>query len=496
MSDPPTGNWVKVSEETAALYAAAAKMAAPGFQTVGDLQSAYETFVKALTGVGVPTQLRLIARWTLLRIGAYELAEKLCDFKSFGDWAVGSQDPYFMQQFPRVRSREDRLELLEQHQRWAAWLSGSTAQTPLTPRAARTPGKLRLGLVSSSLYNHAVGQFALPVFERRDDRFDLHAYSFGPGIDDGVRRHMIAQSKFHDLTGFSPTDAAGVIAADDLDMLVELDGITGEHVLRIMAHRPARRQASWLGYPHSTGLSTIDYIVLDPHLQTDLVLERPILMPDSWVSLPRYKYSDMLTIDPVLPEVRNGHLTFGTLNNSYKYTLDSLATWARIVAACPGSKFLFGRPEAAAPSFRRGMIRRFAAQGVDEDRLIFVTDVGRHMAIYDQIDISLDTYPITGGTTTSDALWMGVPVVSLVGEGISERLSYSMLVNAGLSDLAAGSVEEYEAIALRLAGDAERRRELRYGLRERLRSGPLGQPRAFAEAFYDLMEATIRDNPA
>jgi predicted O-linked N-acetylglucosamine transferase (SPINDLY family) len=173
-----------------------------------------------------------------------------------------------------------------------------------------------------------------------------------------------------------------------------------------------------------------------------------------------------------------------------------IRTWAQITAAVPGAKFMFVRPECGSPSFRNNMIALFAAEGVPENRLRFAEVRGKHMPYYNEIDISLDTFPQTGGTTTCEALFMGVPVVSLVGPAVFERLSYSILTNAGLGDLCASDLEGYKAAAIKLAGDAERRAALRTGLRATLKASPLGQTEQFARDFYAMIEGAVTGKPA
>lgn len=152
----------------------------------------------------------------------------------------------------------------------------------------------------------------------------------------------------------------------------------------------------------------------------------------------------------------------------------------------PGSRFVFLRPEGAVDSFITGARTAFARRDVDPDRLEFIGVRGDHMRHYNEIDIALDSLPHVGGTTTCEALWMGVPTISLVGPGFPERLSYSNLSNAGLGDLAVFSVADYVAKAAELAADPARRLALRHGLRTQIAANPLGQPKRFTAAFYDL----------
>jgi protein O-GlcNAc transferase len=166
-------------------------------------------------------------------------------------------------------------------------------------------------------------------------------------------------------------------------------------------------------------------------------------------------------------------------------------TWAQVTAAIPEARFMFIRPESGAPSFRKHMEEIFAAEGVPADRLRFQDVRGAHMPFYNDLDMSLDTFPQTGGTTTCEALFMGVPVVTLVGDAVFERLSYSILTNAGLGDLCAFSRDEFVRIALKLAGDRPRRQALRTSLRGMLKESPLGQTKQFALDFYEMIEGAV-----
>jgi predicted O-linked N-acetylglucosamine transferase (SPINDLY family) len=218
-------------------------------------------------------------------------------------------------------------------------------------------------------------------------------------------------------------------------------------------------------------------------------------MPHSWLALGRM-FSDSHPVEAGLPEERAGYITFGTANNPHKYSRPVLRAWAQVVAKVPGSKFAFIRPEGGTASFRKNVLAEFAAEGVGEDRVVFHTVRGLHMPFYNQVDITLDPFPLTGGTTTCEAMWMGVPVVSLVGEAFFERLSYSILSNAGVSELCATDLAGFSEIAIGLAADRERRRELRLTLRDRIKQSPLGQGEAFARDFYEMIARAVEETPA
>lgn len=396
-----------------------------------------------------------------------------------------------------VRSLQDRLDIVAWHRDWGR--REAQAITPLTLPAApalATGRKLRIGFMSSDLRDHPVTYFALPLLEQYDrDRVEVFCYSFNERQRDAVQAHIEQQvTAFRWWPRRASAEVAAGIAADGLDMLFELGGTTAMNKLDVMAYRPARIGASWLGYPHSAGLEAIDYILVDPYIRPEdprLLIEHPFELAESWVALGSMGFREV-PIEETLPEERRGALTFGTMNNPYKFTRACLDAWAAVLRAVPGSRFLFVRPEARTPAFVTNVRAAFAARDVDPDRIDYIGQRGNHLPHYNAIDIALDSLPHVGGTTTCETLWMGVPCVSLVGPGFAERLSYSNLSNAGLGELAVFRVEDYVQTAAALAADRSRRRQLRHGLRDMIRSHPLGQPERFVRAFYAKADAVAR----
>ncbi len=390
----------------------------------------------------------------------------------------------------QAQTLDDRLRLVEWHRHWGRKAAARIAPLPPPASPALTGArKLRLGFMSSDLRHHPITYFALPLLEGYDrDQVEVFCYSFSDKPTDRVQKHVQTQvTAFRHWPKQSDAQVADGIAADRLDMLFELGGSTAMNKLEVMAYRPARLGASWLGYPHSAGLEQIDFILTDPYLLPDdprLLIEHPFQMPESWVALSRMFAPHEIAAET--PETRKGHLSFGTANNPYKYTPACLDAWAAVLRAVPGARFVFLRPEGAVESFVSGARTAFARRNVDPARLDFIGVRGDHMRHYNEIDIALDSLPHVGGTTTCEALWMGVPTVSLVGPGFPERLSYSNLSNAGLGDLALFSVADYVAKAVELAADPARRRALRQGLRAQIAAHPLGQPERFTRHFYDL----------
>jgi predicted O-linked N-acetylglucosamine transferase (SPINDLY family) len=441
-------------------------------------------------------------RSILIRSADYDAAAGLGSFAELGSHFAGSDNVAALHHLmTAVATVEDRRNLVSWHRAWGRSVDALAAKSPLErPPAVAGRARIRLGFMSSDLRHHPVGYYVASVLDNYDrSRFEVYCYSWNELAPDAVQERIAGQvDAFRLRPRVGDRDAALLIAADRLDMLIELGGSTDMNKLKVMAWRPAPRQASWLGYPHSSGLETIDRIVTDPWLTpaaAGLLIERPLELAHSWVAFDQPGFGTIPAIEPEAPQARNGLVTFGTMNNPWKYTPALLATWAEVLRAVPGSRLLFVRPEGGVPEFRENLARRFASLGVAPARLAYVAVRGAHLAHYNQIDVSLDTFPHTGGTTTCETLWMGVPVVTLVGESFCERMSYSNLANAGLPELCTRTRADYVAKAVAVAGDLAWRQELRRTLRERIRSHPLGRPDRFARDFEAAMLRWMDEPP-
>jgi len=435
-----------------------------------------------------------------VRVADFDAMDEVGDFKTLGrGWASSGRHTALLKQLARIKNDEDRQELVEQHRIWGREVEKAAARRPIKrPPPRPKGGKIRLGFMSSDLRQHPVGYFAMPLFDHVDnERFEVFVYSYYLGQEDAAQQHITSKiSGYRWWPDVGIGEAAERIAEDQLDILIELGGSTHMNKLEVMAYRPAPLQASWLGYPHSAGLSSIDYFICDPFslpTRPEYLVEKPLLMPKSWIALGERFFSNRVEIRQTLPEETNGFITYGTANNPHKYTSELLRAWARVVAATPNSKFAFIRPEGGAKSFRENITAQFALEGVSADRLVWHVVRGAHLPYYNEVDITLDTFPLTGGTTTTETLWMGVPLVSLRGPAFHERLSYSIMSNAGLGDLCADNLEDYHALALKLAADRDRRRAIRASIRDDLRKSPLGDTQQFARDFYDMIHRTVTE---
>jgi len=441
---------------------------------------------------------RKIATEIFTRVCAFDEREALGDFSELGhDWAKAGIHSALLLQLARAGTTELARDLVDQHRAWGDLVQKTAARYPVKRSGPRPDnGKIRVGFMSSDLRRHPVAYFALPLLLDYDrSRFEVYCYSYYQGAEDVLQKRISdSVDAFRWRQDITDRDAAQMIADDQLDILIELGGSTHMNKLAVMALKPAALQASWLGYPHSAGPSHIDHIILDPHLaptEAGLLIEKPLLMPKTWLTLAEQIFSDHHVVQDGLPEDRNGFITFGTANNPHKYTERLLRTWAKVVQAVPNSRFEFIRPEGNTPAFRRNVEAAFAKEGVSAERIVFRSVRGVHMQYYNEIDITLDPFPLTGGTSTCEALWMGVPVVNLRGPALFERLSGSILTNLGLTHHIAEDLDAYQDIAVKLAADRAQRLDLRANLRQRMKDSPLGQTKAFADDFYAMIAAAV-----
>ncbi|WP_175958286.1 tetratricopeptide repeat protein [Burkholderia sp. BCC0405] len=335
---------------------------------------------------------------------------------------------------------------------------------------------LRIGFVSGDLLNHAVSNYLIPVIEHLslDPNLSLHFY-YNYVIDD----HVTAKLRAHATTWRTvtmQTDAALAeqIRHDQIDILIDLSGHTGRNRLVAFARKPAPLQASWIGYPGTTGMSTIDYYLSDGIVTPageldDQFVEKLVRMPAL------APYAPPANCPPVngLPAVRNGYVTYGSFNRLNKLRQDVIALWAEVLRAKPDARMVIGAIEQDRDSDT--IAGWFAAEGIDPARLTFQPrrSIPVYLQQHHRVDICLDTFPYAGSTTTLNALWMGVPTVTLAGRSIPTRGSASWLKRVGLDAFITHDKDEFVRKAIALADDPDTLQTLRSGLRERcLASAP------------------------
>ena len=383
-------------------------------------------------------------------------------------------------------------DLAREHARWAARHVAPLAPLRRPHRNDPTPDRrLRLGYVSPDFREHPVVRFVLPLLTQHDRRqVEVFAYSDVPRPDEITESIRARVDQWRDVAQLSDAELADAIRSDEIDILVDLAAHSGSNRLLTFARKPAPVQVTYLAYCSTTGVDAIDYRLTDRFLDppdTDLghYTERTVRLPECY-----WCYSAPALPPDRLPssERRPGPPTFGCLNNFAKVTPPTLDLWVRLLQRVPDARLLL---YARAQSHRERVRQVFRGADIAESRLTFV---GRqpfedYLETYREIDVGLDPVPFGGGTTTCDALWMGVPVVTLAGGTAVSRGGSSLLSNVGLAQLVARNEAQYIDLAAGLMQDAEGLAALRAGLRARLESSPVMD----AERFTRGLEAAFRE---
>jgi predicted O-linked N-acetylglucosamine transferase (SPINDLY family) len=378
--------------------------------------------------------------------------------------------------------------------------AGAPGRPPLAPRGER----LRIGYASADFRNHATAHLAAGLFERHDRaRFEVVGYSFGRDDGSDYRRRVAgAFDRFVDVQALGAGEAAGRIAEDRIDILVDLMGYTQHSRPAIFAHRPAPLQVSYLGYPGSLHAPFIDYVVADrtviPPPDRGWFGEAVVWMPGS------YQVNDdrqrMEAVPPTRPAcgLPEDAFVFCSFNQTRKLERPMFAAWMRILAVTPGSVLwiLAGHPRAQA-----NLRSAAASAGVDPERLVFaeVVDKAAHLSRHRLADLFLDTHTCSAHTTASDALWAGLPVLTWPGDSFAGRVSASLLKAIGLPELIVASLRDYEQTAIALARDDQRLRALRARLEANRVTMPLfdttGFTRQLERAFEEMCARGLRGAP-
>ncbi len=335
--------------------------------------------------------------------------------------------------------------------------------------------KLRIGYISPDLCRHVVAFFSYSLFKSYDKNvFAIYAYANNEE-DDVSREYAAAVDVWRNIRYMDPLDVAKLIVADEIDILVDLAGHTADNCLPVLAYRPAPVQLSGIGWFDTTGLSTVDYFLADNY--TDPVGMNDPYFTEKLLRLAHshfcYMWHDAPPTITMSAYRRKGYITFGSFNNFTKVNDAVLAVWAKILQQVPESK-LFLKAGILGVAYGRQLAEeRLQRAGIPLNRIILEAAEANYLPRYQEVDIALDTWPYPGGGTTCDALYMGVPVVTLVGDRHNSRFGYSILMNMGLPELCAQSEEEYIAIAVALSSDPAVLSHLHQTLRRRMRQSPV-----------------------
>jgi len=361
--------------------------------------------------------------------------------------------------------------IYDAHIKWGQQVENSIDPIFIENDNKDTDRLLRIGYVSPDFYKHSVAYFFEPILTNHNKKnFYTVCYSDSINKDDFTKRLMDSASQWHDCRKMSDNELADLIKNDNIDILVDLAGHTANNRLLVFAKKPAPIQVTYLGYVNTTGLSRVDYRIVDKW--TDPV-EKEYPHTETLIRLPKtflcYRPPD--NSPPVVkePMIRNRFVTFGSFNAIKKLNDATINLWSEILKAIPSSK-LFIKSQAFNDNWtKERFAKKFQANGISHEKLIlkgFTHSFSDHLAQYHLIDIALDTYPYHGTTTTCEALWMGVPVITLNSDRHAGRVGISLLTSLGLKEMIADTEQEYIDIAVSLAKKTELISHLRQNLRK------------------------------
>ncbi len=388
--------------------------------------------------------------------------------------------------------RFDAVRIFALNRQWGERIEAAVGEAK--PHSGRRDAKrLRIGYLSDEFRQGVTARFIIPVLAHRDRaRFHVTGYARGATRDATTKRLAGMADEWRDLSGQSEAVAAEAIRADNIDTLVLCTSYRAESRI-ILAYRPAPIQICYANMVSTTGLKAVDYLVsedlADPPGSDVFYSEKLIRLSRANVYMPPESAGD----PGPPPSLAAGRVTFASFNNVGKITNDAVALWSRILDAVPGSRLTMKSVDRFSdPGTRAHFTAMFAVRGIGPDRLEMLPgDVGlaAHLARYSAVDIALDPFPCNGGTTSLEALWMGVPVVTMAGETFMSRQGLTFLGLLDLDDLIAADGDSYVAAAVRLAGDTGRLTDLRRGLRQQVEARLL-DPRSHVaelERGYDEM---------
>lgn len=364
-------------------------------------------------------------------------------------------------------------------------------EEPLAPPEGYEHEKVRIGYLSSDFCLHAVSLLTAELYELHDrNRFEVHGFCWSKEDGSALRARVIkGMDHFVRIGSMGDKEAAECIRSREIDILVDLQGLTSGARPKILSYRPAPVQVTYLGFPGTTGLPWIDYVVADrfliPETAAPYYSEKPLYMPGC------FQVSDSRReVGPVPKRADNGlpehGMVFCSFNNNYKFTPELFAVWMRILKKVPNSVlWLLADNEWA----RENLCQAAKKQGIKTDRLIFASRVAPadYLARYQLADLFLDTYPFNGGTTANDALWMGLPLLTCSGKTFASRMAGSLLTSLGLPELITGSLDEYEKRAIKLARDPANLRKIKARLDANRKSGATFDIPKFVQGFDAAM---------
>jgi len=391
-------------------------------------------------------------------------------------------------------------ELFARHAAFGKRLEAAHPPRTAFPNVRNPERRLRIGYLSGDFRYHVVTLFMLPVLERHDRAsFEVYCYSSADSTDSYTRQIAAKTDVWRSMAGQSPSQIAEAIADDAIDILIDLSGHSGTLQLETMAQRPAPVQATWLGYLNTTGLTRIHYRITDRFADPPGATER--YHTESLVRLPHGQWCYRPFLSPpvatVPPSARKSFVTFGAFHQAAKISRAARRLWAEILVQVPDSRLLV-----VGVARGRAQDELLRDLNVARERVTCVpyAPLEEYLRLFAEVDIALDSLPFSGGTTSCDTLWMGVPIVTVPGSRSVSRSAASVVSNVGLTDWIASSPEDYVRRAVRFAGERELLAQLRGSLRERMAASPLMDEATFVRdleaAYREMWRSWCAGNPA
>jgi len=463
------------------------------FLAYGFPSKACQCLSKALSTFAGDLDCRLSLAHAQLQLGQLEQCQAIFEdlLKHFPDEPRVLRNLIYFSEYLPFSSNEERSFLARQ---WGKLAIAEAGGPHLRPEIKDSSSrKICIGYVSADFCQHTVGILIKNILAKHStDQFEVFCYSSGI-IHDLVTDAITKHCDFVDVANLSDSELASRIRSDGVDILIDLSGHTGGSRLATFAYRPAPLQVSWLGYYATTGLEYIDAVLLDRwHLHDEIdsqFIEPIISLPiGRWCYFPAIDPAPLIT-DP--PSIKNGFITFGSFNNTLKYSPEVYAVWSQILLAAPNSRLILKWRTFNDPEFRQFVLDQFHSYGVDASR-IELRGPSFHiymLAEYKDIDIALDPFPFSGGVTSCEALYMGVPVITWPQNRVVSRQTYTFLSSIDHSELAAHDEGQYIEKAVELTASPESLMKYRQTLRETMLTSPLMQ----ATQFTQSLEAALTE---
>ncbi|CAN7534073.1 tetratricopeptide repeat protein [Paraburkholderia sp. SIMBA_050] len=354
---------------------------------------------------------------------------------------------------------------------------------------------LKVGIVSGDLFRHAVSSYLMPVMEplAQDEGLALHVYYNHIVEDDYTQRLRGYAKQWRNVSSMTDEAFIAQVRADKIDILIDLSGHTGRNRLQAFARKPAPIQASWIGYPATTGLDAMDYYLSDRFFTPFGDIERQF--SEKLVHLAAIgPFQPEKNAPPVniLPAMHNGYITFGSFNRLNKLRPDVIALWAKLLRELPTARMVLG--SMSGDDGDENLVNWFANEGISRDRLSFRprSTIAVYLQQHYQVDICLDTFPYTGSTTVLNSLWMGVPTLTMAGKTMASRAAAAWLSHSGLQAFVAGNADDFVAKGVELAADIPALASLRTSLRERCMASPAFQPERVANSLSSALRTMWR----